>query len=131
MRDEHDRGVQAVQVRLEPLERLDVEVVGRLVEQQQVGVAGERPAERRPRQLAAGERLERAIEIGVVPESEAVERRECAVAPRVAAGVLEPGLRLGVAGTASPRRGRRSAIACSSVASSASIATSSRAPLRT
>ena len=42
VRDQHDRGVERLQVRLEPLQRLDVEVVGRLVEQQQVRVAGQR-----------------------------------------------------------------------------------------
>jgi len=43
--DEHDRGVERDEVGLEPLERGDVEVVGRLVEQQQVGAA--RPSEAR------------------------------------------------------------------------------------
>ena len=61
---------------LEPLERRDVEVVGRLVEQQQVGVAGERAAERGARQLAAGERVELAVEVGVVTKAEPVQSRE-------------------------------------------------------
>ena len=61
--DEHDRGVERLQVLLEPLERGDVEVVGRLVEQQQVGVARERAGERRARELAAGEGRERAVEV--------------------------------------------------------------------
>jgi hypothetical protein len=52
-------GVERLQLALEPLEALDVEVVRRLVEQQQVGVAAERARERGARQLAAGERLER------------------------------------------------------------------------
>ena len=72
MRDEHDRGVEAGQRLLEPLERLDVEVVGGLVEQQQVGLGGERARERRARQLAAGERRERAVEV-VVDETQAVD----------------------------------------------------------
>ena len=97
MRDQHDRGVEAHQMRLEPLERGDVEVVGRLVEEEQVGVAGERAPERSPRQLAAGERVERPVEVGVVAEAEAVEGLQRPVAPAVPAGVLEPGLRLGVA----------------------------------
>ena len=42
--DEHDRRVERDQRLLEPLERLDVEVVGRLVEQQQVGAASRAPA---------------------------------------------------------------------------------------
>ena len=64
MRDEDDRRVQAHEVALEPLERGDVEVVGRLVEQQQVGIAGERARERGARQLAAREAGEAAVELG-------------------------------------------------------------------
>jgi hypothetical protein len=40
-------------------------VVRGLVEEQQVGIARERAGQRRPRQLAAREGLEVAIEIGV------------------------------------------------------------------
>ena len=48
MRDEHDRGVERDERLLEPLERLDVEVVGGLVEQQQVGpVASARASDAR------------------------------------------------------------------------------------
>ena len=57
--DEHDRRVEADQMPLQPLQRRDVEMVGRLVEQQQVGVAGQRAAERGAGQLAAGERGQR------------------------------------------------------------------------
>ena len=71
---EHDRGVERLQVRLQPLERGDVEVVGRLVEQQQVGIAGQRPRQRGAGQLAAGERLQRAVEV-LVAEAEPVQRR--------------------------------------------------------
>ena len=91
MGDQHDRGVEAHQCVLEPLQRRDVEVVGRLVEQQQVGRAGQGPAQRGAGQLAAGERLQRAVEVGVVAEAQAVQS-ERALAPGVAAGVLEPGL---------------------------------------
>ena len=93
--DEHDRGVERDQVGLQPLERLDVEVVGRLVEQQQIGVPGQRPAERGAGQLAAGEGVQRAVEVGVVAEAEAVQGRQRPLAPVVAAGVLEPGLGVG------------------------------------
>ena len=104
MRDEHDRGVERLQVRLEPLERLDVEVVGRLVEQQQVGIAGQRPRQRGARELAAGERRQRAVEVRVA-EPEPVQRRVDALAPVVAAGVLELrlGARVGVERRASSR----------------------------
>ena len=58
MRDEDDARVERRELVLEPLEARDVEVVRRLVEEQQVGVAAERARERRARQLAAGERVE-------------------------------------------------------------------------
>ena len=86
------RRVERLQVRLEPLQRRDVEVVGRLVEQQQVGIAGERARQRRARELAAGERRQRAVEV-LVAEAEAVQRRVDRLAPVVAAGVLQPRLR--------------------------------------
>ena len=41
VRDEDHRGVDRLELALEPLEARDVEVVGRLVEEQQVGVAAE------------------------------------------------------------------------------------------
>ena len=58
VRDEDDAGVERRQLVLEPLEARHVEVVRRLVEEQQVGVAAERARERGARQLAAGERVE-------------------------------------------------------------------------
>ena len=100
VRDEDHGGVERLQHLLEPLERLDVEVVRRLVEQQQVGLRGERARERRARQLAARERRERPVEVGV-GEAEAAHDGRCAVAPVVAARVLE--LRLG-RGVAAHRR---------------------------
>ena len=96
MGDEDHRGVERRQLALEPLEALDVEVVRRLVEQQQVGIGGEGARERGARQLAAGERVERPVEVGV-GEPEAADDRRRAVAPRPAACVLEPRLRLAVA----------------------------------
>ena len=96
VRDEDHAGVDRLQHLLEPLERLDVEVVRRLVEQQQVRLRRERARERRPRQLAAGERAQRAVEV-VIGEAEAAHDGRGAVAPVVAAGVLEPRLRLRVA----------------------------------
>src|SRR5438046_4866367 len=101
MRDEHDSGIERLQFLLEPLEARDVEVVGRLVEQQQVRVAAEGSGERGPRQLAAGERLERSVEIQL-GETESTHDRGRTIAPGIAAGVLEP--RLGVR-VAPERRG--------------------------
>src|SRR5205823_13174690 len=62
----------------------------------QVRIARERPRERRARELAAGERLQRPVEVGIA-EAEAAQDRRRALAPVVAAGVLEARLRLGVA----------------------------------
>ena len=53
--DRDDRAAVVAQVLLEPRHRLGVEVVGRLVEQQQVGLAQQQPAQRDPAALAAGE----------------------------------------------------------------------------
>ena len=114
-----DGRVERCQLPLEPLEALDVEVVRRLVEQQQVGVGRQRARERGARQLAAGERVERPVEIGVA-EPEAAEDRCGTVAPGPAARVLEPRLRLAVAA----QRRRRV------VASRPSPARAARAPPR-
>ncbi len=54
--DRDDRALVLGQVLLEPGDRLGVEVVGGLVEQQQVGRAQQQPAERHAPALAAGER---------------------------------------------------------------------------
>ncbi len=51
---EHGAGVLG-QVLLQPLHALGVEVVGGLVEQQQVGLLQQEPAQRDPAPLAAGE----------------------------------------------------------------------------
>ena len=96
MRDDHDGRIERRELVLEPLERVDVEMVRRLVEKQQIGVAGERPRKRRARQLTARERIERTIEIGV-PKPEPAQCRRGLLAPRPAARVLQPSLRLRVA----------------------------------
>ena len=54
--DGDDRAFVLLEVALEPGDRFRVEVVGRLVEQQQVGLAQEQPRERDAAPLAAGER---------------------------------------------------------------------------
>ena len=68
---------------------VDVEVVRRLVEEEQVRVAGERAGQRSACQLAAREGRQAAVEI-VVREAEAAHDRGRVVAPAVAARVLEP-----------------------------------------
>ena len=100
--DQDDRSVHLAQIALEPLERLDVEVVGRLVEEQEVGLRGERPSERGPGELAAGEAREVALELGVA-EAEAPDRRPGLVPPAVAARMLEPSLGRSRRRRASPR----------------------------
>ena len=96
VRDEDNPGVQGRQLVLQPFERRDVEVVRRLVEQQQIGIAAERARERGARQLAAGEGVEGTVQIRVA-ETQPTDDRPDAFAPVVAARVLEARLRLGVA----------------------------------
>ena len=70
MRDQDHACVNRAERLLEPFEALDVEMVRRLVEQQQVGVACQDPSERGAGELAAGERPQRTAEI-LVAEAEA------------------------------------------------------------
>ena len=56
MGDGHDSAAVVVEMALEPRHRLGVEVVGRLVEEQQVGLAQKQPAQGDPSPLAAGQR---------------------------------------------------------------------------
>jgi hypothetical protein len=72
-------------------------VVRRLVEEEQVGLADERARERGLRHLAAGERVQLAPEVCVDKAETAGDRRR-PLAPRVAAGMLEPLLCPGVGG---------------------------------
>ena len=53
--DGHDGALVLLEVALEPADRLGVEVVRRLVEQQQVGRAEQQPAQRDAAALATGE----------------------------------------------------------------------------
>ncbi len=95
VRDQDDRRVEADERLLEPFERLDVEVVGRLVEQQQRRARRQHARQRSARQLAAGERRQRPVEVGV-DEAEAVHDVRDALAPGVAADRLEARLDAGV-----------------------------------
>jgi hypothetical protein len=72
--DRDDRARGGGERVLEDLERVEVEVVGRLVEQQQVGLGGDDGGDRRARPLAGAEALERAADrVGV--EAEVGEQR--------------------------------------------------------
>ena len=91
---------------LQPLEALDVEVVRRLVEEQEVGLDRERAGERGARQLAAGE-ASRAAAPGRRPGSPGRELRASRARarpsrPRARAATGRPS-----SGEACPRRGRR------------------------
>ena len=92
------------QVVLEPLGRLDVEVVRGLVQEHQVGALQQQLGEHQPRLLAAGERRRRAVEVGL-GEAEAGEDLLDAMVDRVGVLVLELVVQLVVA-PARPGRGR-------------------------
>ena len=96
MGDEDDGGIQRLQLVLEPLEALDVEMVRRLVEEQEIRLDGERTGQRGPGQLSAGERRELPIEIGVV-EPEPADGASRTLSPGPAARMLEPRLSVCVA----------------------------------
>jgi hypothetical protein len=95
VRDEDHGRVDRLELALEPFEAGDVEVVGRLVEEEQVGVAAESAGERGARQFASREGGEGAVEVGR-REAEVARDRVEALAPGIAACVLEARLGLGV-----------------------------------
>jgi len=123
--DEHDGGVDRRQLALEPLEALDVEVVRRLVEQQQVGVARQRAASEA--RVSSPPRRSRAVGRGRGRGS----RARAAPTRRGRASSSRPRARAAPAprcsAAASPRRAP-AAIACSSSRSSCSMRTRSAAP---
>ena len=55
MADEEQRALEAQQHLLEPFDGRQIEVIGGLVQQQQIGIAGQRPGQGRAPALAAGE----------------------------------------------------------------------------
>ena len=61
MRHKHQRAGPALEEVLQPLDGVDVEVIGGLVEQQQVGGGHERPGEQHPPLHSRGERLKRRL----------------------------------------------------------------------
>ena len=84
------------QVVFEPFGRRDVEVVGRLVQEHQVGALEQELGEHQPRLLAAGERAGRPVEIGL-GEPQPGEDLLDAMIDRVGVLVLEPLVELVVA----------------------------------
>ena len=101
-RDEQ-RALAAPDRLLEPLDRAEVEMVRRLVEEQEVGVGDEESGERGARLLAAGELLRRPRALGLA-EAKARERLVHALVERPAVEGREAGRQLLVAR-------RRSAVA--------------------
>ena len=123
MRDEHDAGGEPVEEALEPLEAREVEVVRRLVEQEDVEAREQDRGERGAGRFAAGQR--RHLAVGAPPETDvrrarrrprlevlAAEREEAVERVRVGARELrlgaEPGrervhLLLGCADAGAPR----------------------------
>ena len=73
MGDEDDRPLELQQRVLERLAALDVEVVGRLVEDQDVGAGGDQDRQREPPLLAAGDVAELLLGVGA-GEEEAAEQ---------------------------------------------------------
>jgi hypothetical protein len=99
--DDEDRRGAALQVVAEPQHAFEVEIVGRLVEKQDVRLGEEDGGERHPHAPSAGERAERAV-LRLLVEAEAGEDARGAGRRGVGLDVDEPGLdvgdALGVAG---------------------------------
>ncbi len=72
MRDDENRPGVALQILLEPQQRLQVEMVGRLVQQQQVRLLRQQPGQVRPHHPAAAHLARGPVEI-LVAEAEAGE----------------------------------------------------------
>jgi hypothetical protein len=87
VRDHHERRAGVEQERLEPVRDIGVEVVRRLVEQQQVGVGDEQPRERDAAPFAARQLAAARV---VAQHAECVQHGLGTVLDVVAAEVLEP-----------------------------------------
>ena len=86
--DDDDRPAEAEQVLFQPLDGGQVQVIGRLVEQQQVGLADEQLGQRQPGALPAGQGGDRLLPcLAVQPDAQ--QRRLQLMPPGVSAGQLE------------------------------------------
>ena len=101
VRRDHERARPATEVLLEPLERIEVEVVRRLVEQEEVRIGDDQAGERGARLLATGQARRRPDPL-VPGEAKAAQRRLDALVQRVPAQDLEPMLEIGVPGLRDP-----------------------------
>ena len=88
VRDQEQRAAIVAQPGLEPDHRVEVEVVGGLVEQQQVRAAHQRLRQVQAHAPATGEVRHRALDVRL-QEAEAVEQRRRARARRVAADLVQ------------------------------------------
>ena len=94
--DQHQRSLIRLEVLLEPVYGGEVEVVGRLVEEKEIGLGREHARQFRTHAPAAGKRLERLREL-LRRKTEAAERDFHASLDVVAAEMLELRLQLAVA----------------------------------
>ena len=104
MRDQQQRARVAREPVLEPEHGVEVEVVGRLVEQQQVGAAHQRLREVEPHAPAAGEARD-GLAVRAAREAEARQQRRGARARAVAVDAVEAMMQLGEALAAGVRIG--------------------------
>ncbi len=88
MRDDQRRAAPLAQVAFQPFHRLDIQVVGRLVQDQQVGVGEQQARQHRPRALPAGKLRDGAVVI-VGVEAQPAQRLADARLVGVAAAALE------------------------------------------
>ena len=88
MADQNDRPAELQQVFLQPFDRRQIQVIGRLVEQQQVRLADQQLGQRQPRPLSAGQRLDDLLP-GLAAQPDAQQRRFESVPPGVSAGQVE------------------------------------------
>ena len=96
MADEHKRGAARIEIALQPFDGREVEMVGRLVEQQNVGRRRQRARERCAARFAARE-MRRVFLAGRGPSSSSKLARDVRVVGRLQAG-FDIGERRGVAG---------------------------------
>ena len=96
VRDENDGVRIGVQVLFEPVPRLEIEMVGRLVEQQQVGRAQQQFGQRQTHLPAAGERFGLSLVVGRL-EAEALQHRRRFQLDAVAVAEPKPFLKIAVA----------------------------------
>ena len=94
MADDDHRAVEALEPGFQPDQRVQVQVVGRLVQQQQVGRAHQRARQLQPHAPAAGEAVDRRVEL-LAAEAQAQQQRLRARARVEGAGLVQRQVRVG------------------------------------